>query len=77
MKIFDKAKDKYVAAIVIESDGEGGYVYSGTETAVSEDDYLDLFIHNVVLLTDGVYAKAIMYSEDDGLVFAEAEDGNE
>lgn len=68
MKIFDRAKDKNVAAVVIESASEG-YVYAGTEDAVAEDDYLDLFVHGVLLKTVAdeaeSYQRAIGFTDGD------------
>ena len=69
MKIFDRAKDKNVAAVVIEAATEG-YVYSGTETEVAEADYFDLFIHGVVKKVENAYVRAIAFDGED-FVWAE------
>lgn len=76
MKIFDKAKDKNVAAITITA-ADSGYVYAGTENEVAEDDYFDLFIHGVVLVAGDegseTYARAIGFDGED-FVWAEIGD---
>lgn len=64
MKIFDRAKDKNVAAVVIEAASEG-YVYAGTETAVDPDDYMDLFVHGVIKKDDATFVRAIAFDGED------------
>lgn len=73
MKIFDRAKDKNVAAVVIAEASEG-YVYAGTTEEVDTDDYMDLFVHGVILVAgeagSETYVRAIGFDGED-FVWAE------
>lgn len=64
-KIYDDAKDKNVATVVLYADANKDLYYdvNGTE-AVKAADCLELFIKGVVCIYDGDYYKALSCTEE-------------
>lgn len=73
-KIFEKAKDKNVAAVVLYI-SEGALYYDAEhEQAVEyKEDAIDLFLNGAVVLDDGVYYAPVSVSEDGEMAYGEVE----
>lgn len=71
--IYDDAKDKNVATVVIYADDSDDLYYDATtqteDTAVPDTALFDLFIKGVVCVKDDVYYKALSYDESTGINF--------
>lgn len=69
-KIFDDAKDKNVAAVVIYLGSDDKYYYDEDGTLeVASTDMFDLFIKGVVCVADDVYYKPTSCTEEGVITF--------
>ena len=73
-RIFEKAKDKNVAAVVLYINDGALYYDAAFEDAVAyKEDAVDLFLNGAVVLDDGVYYTPISVSVDGELAYGEVE----
>lgn len=69
-RIFNDAKDKNVAVVVVYEDSGDLYYDSGKTQEVPAEDMFDLFAKGVVAFDGTGYKAAIGYNETDGIIFA-------
>lgn len=69
-RIFNDAKDKNVAVVVVYQNNDGDLFYDSDKTQeVPAEDMFDLFVKGVVAFDGTTYAAAMGYSEDLGIIF--------
>lgn len=69
-RIFNDAKDKNVAVVVVYEDSGDLYYDSDKTQEVPTEDMFDLFVKGVIAFDGTSYKAAIGYSEDSGIIFA-------
>lgn len=69
-RIFNDAKDKNVAVVVVYEDSGDLYYDSDKTQEVPAEDMFDLFAKGVIAFDGTNYKAAVGYSEAGGIVFA-------
>lgn len=69
-RIFNDAKDKNVAVVVVYEDSGSLYYDADKTKEVPAEDLFDLFAKGVVAFDGTNYKAGIAYNETDGIVFA-------
>lgn len=68
-RIWNDAEDKNVAAVIVYIN-DGSLFYDAAHTVeVEDEDLKNLFFKGAVANDDGVFKKAVAYSESDGIVW--------